>query len=235
MIHDDRRALAMSTTRLMATIDRMGDEAVRAPSRLPEWTVGHVLTHLARNADGNTRMVGGAARGEVLDQYPHGREGRAADIEAGAARPASVIVDDVRRSADGLMAALDALPDDAWDRPVRAFAGEYPVRNVLVARRREVEVHHVDLGVAYTSADWPSDFVARELRVAVDGLAARLDVGVRLELVVTGDGHGALVGSGDTMCTVRGDGASILLWLLGREVPAGGLDAPAGLPTLAPW
>ena len=34
-----------------------------APSRLPGWTVGHVLTHLARNADSMVRVLGAAEAG----------------------------------------------------------------------------------------------------------------------------------------------------------------------------
>jgi maleylpyruvate isomerase len=51
------------------------------PSRLPDWSIGHVLTHLARNADGQISMLDGQ------HQYPQGAEGRNADIDAGAERP----------------------------------------------------------------------------------------------------------------------------------------------------
>lgn len=37
--------------RLLLRVAGLDDGAMRAPSRLPGWTVGHVLTHLARNAD----------------------------------------------------------------------------------------------------------------------------------------------------------------------------------------
>ena len=33
-------------------LDVLTDEQVRSPFLLPGWSVGHVLTHLARNADG---------------------------------------------------------------------------------------------------------------------------------------------------------------------------------------
>ncbi len=45
---------------------------MRGPSLLPEWSDGHVLTHLARNADSVVRRMEGAARGELVDQYPGG-------------------------------------------------------------------------------------------------------------------------------------------------------------------
>ena len=54
--------------------------AVRAPSRLEGWTVGHVLTHLARNADSHTRMLDAAWHGEAVEQYAGGRQERAGAI-----------------------------------------------------------------------------------------------------------------------------------------------------------
>src|SRR4051794_11621167 len=49
-----RRVLAGVTEshrRLFADIDGLTDAQARAASNLPDWTVGHVLTHIARNAD----------------------------------------------------------------------------------------------------------------------------------------------------------------------------------------
>ena len=44
--------------RLLALLrDRAGALDGGAPSRLPDWTVGHVLTHLARNADSIVRVL----------------------------------------------------------------------------------------------------------------------------------------------------------------------------------
>src|SRR5208282_6678876 len=83
---------------LLRTIVDLTDPQARAPSLLPDWTVGHVLTHIARNADSVVRRLEGARRGEVVDQYPGGLKGRAADIEDGAARPATELVADVRSS-----------------------------------------------------------------------------------------------------------------------------------------
>ena len=74
--------------RLLTLIDGITDDDCRRPSLLPGWTVGHVLTHLARNADSHVRMFAAADRGEIADQYVGGQEGRGSDIEAGAGRPA---------------------------------------------------------------------------------------------------------------------------------------------------
>jgi len=41
-------------------------------------------------------------------------------------------------------------------------------------RLREVEMHHVDLGVGYTPRDWPEDYVAWDLEVLLATLPERL-------------------------------------------------------------
>ena len=41
-----------ATQRLLDTARTITDPDLRVPSMLPGWTRGHVLAHLARNADG---------------------------------------------------------------------------------------------------------------------------------------------------------------------------------------
>jgi maleylpyruvate isomerase len=161
---------------LLLTIDGLTDDVARRPSRLPDWTVGHVLTHIARNADSVVRRLEGAARGEVVDQYVGGFEGRAADIERGAARPAVELVDDVRATAAAVEAVCASLPDEAWDRVSRAVGGqEQTSRAVVFSRWREVEVHHADLGLGYGPDDWPDALVERWLPSLLAGAAQRAD------------------------------------------------------------
>jgi maleylpyruvate isomerase len=134
-----------------------------APSRLPEWTVGHVLTHLARNADSIVRALTAAECGEVVDRYEGGGPGRNAEIEAGRARPAAVQVDDVRRTIWRLEQVWAAQTN--WDGRSRETSGlEIPVRDLPFRRWREVEVHRVDLGLGYEAEDWPDEYVRLELR-----------------------------------------------------------------------
>src|SRR5580698_3421583 len=73
---------------LLADLDALTDDQARGPSALPGWSVGHLLTHIARNADSVVRRLEGAIRGEVLTQYAGGVAGRQADIDAGADRAA---------------------------------------------------------------------------------------------------------------------------------------------------
>ena len=166
----------ISHAALLSTIEGLTDAEARASSRLPDWTRGHLLTHLARNADSVVRHLDGAARGVVLDQYDGGMDGRAASIEAGAGRPAADLIADVRSSAARVEHAFATLPDDAWGNLVRSSRGvEYPASFVAFARWREVEVHHVDLGMGRTASHWPAPMVARWLQLELPALGDRAD------------------------------------------------------------
>jgi len=161
---------------LLDSLGGLTTAQARSPSLLPDWTVGHVLTHLARNADSFTRRLEGAARGEVVDQYPGGYAGRAADIAAGAGRAAAELVADVADSALRLEAAWVAMPEDAWDRPTRDVSGaEQPAGATVFRRWREVEVHHADLGLGFTPADWSDELVTIWLPRQLERLPNRTD------------------------------------------------------------
>jgi maleylpyruvate isomerase len=152
------------------------DQIVNRPSLLPEWTVGHVLTHLARNAEAMDRRIGAALRGEMIDQYDGGIEGRAAAIESGSQRAAHELVADVLDWSQRLDATFASLPADGWSRTVRSVAGgEHPVSELPFRRWREVEIHIVDLGVGSTVADWPERLVQLCLPRLLAGLSKRTD------------------------------------------------------------
>src|SRR4051812_32675009 len=84
-----------ATKRLLTRLERLDDAAIAGPSLLPGWTRGHVLTHLARNADSYVNLLTWARTGVPTPQYPS-PQARVADIEAGAGRPAVVQVADLR-------------------------------------------------------------------------------------------------------------------------------------------
>lgn len=160
-----------ATSRLVRTADALTDDEAAAPSLLPDWSRGHVLTHIARNADGMVRLVDWAVTGVETPMYAS-VEAREAEIEAGAGRSAAELAADVRDSAGRLREALERLADDetAYDRvvlfgaPRPGAVADSPARTLPYARIREVEIHHVDLGLAtYTEHDWPPPFVERTL------------------------------------------------------------------------
>ena len=145
---------------VLAAVGRMTVEDARGDSLLPGWTRGHVITHVARNADGNRNIVEGALVNQERSQYPGGAEQRVAEIEAGAGRAPNALIGDLRDSQGLLVAAWRKLPDEAWQRTgVWLTAGRRPVDAGLRARRRELLVHVVDLDLGVDPEDLPQDFL----------------------------------------------------------------------------
>lgn len=169
-------AVRASHERLHTTVGGLDDDAVRRPSLLPGWSVAHVLTHLARNADSMVRRLEGAIDDKIVSQYEGGPAGREAAIVAGSTRGAAELVADlvaVDAAVDELFASTD---QDVWLRPVVDGAGNQLEASALVwSRWREVETHHVDLGLGYVPADWPPALVDRWLPDLLTGLETRAD------------------------------------------------------------
>jgi maleylpyruvate isomerase len=224
--------VSAATERVLATLRGAADQ-LGAPSLLPGWTRAHVATHLARNADSFTWILDGACVGERREQYPGGPTTRAAAIEAGSTRPPEEVIADVERAAARFAAVCARVPERTWSSTVTPSRGDVPASYLVWARLREVEVHHADLGLRYSPADWSAAFVDAELPTHLEGLAARLPRGTAARLVRTPGGEAWEAGAGPASVTVSGPGALLLAWLLGRG-PAG-LEAPAGLPPLAQW
>jgi maleylpyruvate isomerase len=161
---------------LLADIDGLTDDEARGPCALPGWSVGHLLTHLARNADSVVRRLEGAARGEVLDQYQGGLTGRATDIETGAHRPAAELVTDVASSAAAVERVMAGLPPSAWDgRSLTALGVEEASRDAVFSRWREVAVHRGDLGLRPGPVPLPPHLVEAWLPQELARLSTRTD------------------------------------------------------------
>jgi maleylpyruvate isomerase len=163
-----------SHARLEAAVEQMSDEQSRRPSRLPDWTVGHVLTHLARNADGHVLRLEGALRGEDVPRYPGGQSQRNADIAAGAGRPLAEIAADLGRANRHLEQAWALSIEKGWPHPELRGDDTWPTSASPVRRLSEVEIHHVDLGAGYEMSDWPEEYVAWELPRLLVTLPARV-------------------------------------------------------------
>lgn len=159
----DLAGAARAHRAVIATLQDLTDEQAGKPSLLPGWTVGHVATHIARNADGYIRMLEAAGRGEIARMYPGGREQREHDIEAGSGRSAHDLVADVSATAAALEATWAVTSKDAWSGRGETIAGELTVSDLLFIRWREVAVHHADLGLGYTWADWDAEYVRLDL------------------------------------------------------------------------
>jgi maleylpyruvate isomerase len=184
-------ACQLSHRRLRHTLGRIDDGDEGQACRLPGWTIGHTLTHLARNAESHIRILDGALAGEHLEQYAGGVQQRAADIETGAGRTAMALVDDVVDTFARLEGTWDRMTPEAWAGHGLSRGHEWPCRHLPFFRWREVEIHHVDLGLGYQVTDWPAEYVAAELPMALARLTERM--------------------------TGPADRAHMLAWLIGRD------------------
>jgi maleylpyruvate isomerase len=177
---------------------------------LPNWTRAHVLTHLARNAEGLTRLLEHANRGEIADQYPGGVSVRNEAIEAGSQRSMRAILDDLRANTWALEAAWVAMTADGWQGHGRLSSGAViGVREVPFRRWREVEVHHADLGDSFTWSQWSPAYVRIDLEHQSMAWTSRRPMG----LATLPD------------AALRLEPAARLAWLLGR-LTVDGLPAP---------
>ncbi|MEU2133707.1 maleylpyruvate isomerase family mycothiol-dependent enzyme [Streptomyces sp. NPDC018352] len=211
-----------STERFIATVRTLSDAQIRQPSLVPPWTRGHTITHVARAGDSLCRLLAWARTGVETPQYSS-MEARAAEIDAGAARPTAELVADVAAGADRFAEAVRALPEDAWQAEVRMRTGELRTPHTLVpARLRELEVHHADLAAGYGFADippaaarWIIDDIAAEF-ARRDGVPA-----LRIEALDSDLAHD-LGGPADSRTTplIAGTQAALLAWLTGRSTGA---------------
>ncbi|HST49832.1 maleylpyruvate isomerase family mycothiol-dependent enzyme [Jatrophihabitans sp.] len=161
--------LGRSHARLAETLAGLTDSQARQPSRLPGWSRGHVATHLCRNADAIRRLALGVLSREPAEMYPGGPDARNAAIEEGAGRPASLLAADHDFAGSRALATLRLLPEDALDTPVR-WRKPVAARDLVTLRWREVEIHHLDLDLGHTPADWPAEFVAATLTTELPAL-----------------------------------------------------------------
>ncbi|MEJ7691171.1 MAG: maleylpyruvate isomerase N-terminal domain-containing protein [Nocardioidaceae bacterium] len=111
-------ALESSTASLLRSLEDLDNDEVRAASLLPGWSRGHVLTHLARNADAMVNLVSWAHSGTETPMYAS-RDKRDADITSGAVRSAAALRADVRESHEQLLRAMAELSDEQWATSIR--------------------------------------------------------------------------------------------------------------------
>lgn len=221
-----------ATQRLLDTAAALDDTALAQPSLLPGWTRGHVLAHLARNAESYVNLLTSARTGQVIPPYASD-EARAAGIEAGAHRPLAEQLDDLRTCAERFREAVAAMPPEAWSVTVPTYRGPRVAATAMWGRLREVEVHHVDLDAGYAPTDWSDAFSHRLLHEVANDLAKR-DEAPPLLLRPAGTGHPLTVGSGSP--EVAGSAQELAGWLTGRWRGGGLLVTPPGpLPALPPW
>jgi maleylpyruvate isomerase len=221
----DLACVREATEALLTAVAKVDNVSLAEPSRLPGWSRGHVLAHLARNADALVNVLQGRPMYESA-------EARDADIERDAPRPLDVQLADLRESAARFQSAGDAPAD--WTRTVELRNGVTDSASRVPFRRWvEVELHHVDLGVGYELEDLPEEFTRRETDFLARRFSGHPDVPAAL---VTDGTHAWRTGrtADEPEVTVSGPSAELVGWLSGRRDGAA-LEVRGGaLPKLPP-
>lgn len=230
-IPDRLPRIEAATERLLATVDALDDDALRAPSVLPDWSRAHVVAHLVLNAEGLAAALTG-----LTDRLPTpiyaSNTARDAAIDALVADGPRAVRGRLRPALAAFADAVRRVPAEAWSGTVDRLRGgpTLPATETLAMRHREVEIHHADLDAGYGCGDWPEAFVVDVLdAVTVDQAGAGPFTATATDL-----GRDWQVG-GDGGPEVTGSGGAIGWWLVGRG-GGNGLSCDAGaLPDLAPW
>ena len=225
-------ALAAATDRLLATARALPAADWAAPSLCAGWTRGHVLAHLALNAEGLAGVLRGIRDGAPATMYSSD-EARDGDIAVLAtATPQEILA----RLVAGSASLADVL-DVAAGLPAGSTFERTPGGRLMPAdavphlRLREVEIHHADLGAGYTWADWPLDTARAFLADDADRWRGE---GFRVEATDVDGGwtFGYAAASGPGTHTVTGPVRALAWWATGRD-PGAVLSSSEGtLPSL---
>ncbi len=163
--------------RLTASLVSLTDAHVRRPSLLPDWTVGHVLAHIALNAEAFVNVAQGLKVGRFGEMYPGGVARRNADIEkfsVNSAKEHCAHIDRASLSFDSIWPTLtrEMLLGEFG---IAAGAPSNAAIDVPLRRLREVEVHLADAGLpSFSYEDWSDSYVDADLPLQLAGLAERL-------------------------------------------------------------
>lgn len=225
-----------ATARLLTTAHRLDEAALAQPSGCPGWSRAHVLGHLARNADGLTRLCEWARTGVPTPMYDSAQS-RASDIETAARQPCASLLENLATSSERFASAFGGLSADVWQRRVRmgpaGGGAEIPASRIGWQRLKEVEIHHLDLSFGYSPSDWPEGFVDRALAQTLRMFRRREDV-PSVRVAVTGSEPHQLGPAGGP--TVSGPPAALLAWLTGRSRGEDlTVDRPEPPPPLPAW
>jgi maleylpyruvate isomerase len=244
-------ALAEAAARLLRSVDGLHGDDWATPSLLPEWTRADLVAHLALNAEALTRLLHGVV-GD--DDVPSGQpptmydsdEQRADDIAELRQARASELRERLMAGTTQLADAIEAVPDDRWETKVERTPGGRVMRagSVPGMRWRELEIHHADLGLSYSRADWSPAFASH----LIDSMAKRLAPDRPLEIRPLDSDHAWAVGDGSPVAgqvagqvaghpvaVVTGPAADIGWWLTGRPAPDTVSCSHGELPSIKGW
>ncbi|MEV7415059.1 maleylpyruvate isomerase family mycothiol-dependent enzyme [Streptomyces sp. NPDC089919] len=216
----DLRSVREATDRLLTAVAKLDNAALAEESHLPGWTRGHILAHLARNADALVNVF------EGRPMYASG-ETRDADIERDAGRTLEEHLTDLRDSGARFLATTE--PEQDWQRTVELRNGVTDTASRVPFRRLvEVELHHVDLNIGYELADLPDEFAEREIAFLADRWSGHPDVPPVTVRYYAGGPSWTTGGTEGTPVVLSGAQDDVLGWLSGRGLKGAHLAIEAG-------
>ncbi len=192
--YDDlRAAVVRQWTRLASAVDALPEEAFELPTRLGDWQVAQLVSHLAGNADYLIRALAAPSPpAATLDPYNY-YEGAAAEAPVIARRAYDATGG---AGPDELCARLraaapamgDALAGAAPDRLIRVNLGDVALADFLATRAVEGVVHGLDLAAATgTPPAAEPTAVSAAVRLLAGSLVRRAP-GRSVELRIAGPG-----------------------------------------------
>jgi maleylpyruvate isomerase len=225
--------LSAAHERLNMFVSSLTEADLRSPSRLPDWSVGHVVAHMAMNALAFEAVALAAMANEPAFMY-ESMAARNANIESNATHSAEqmkALVTQANLKFEAAWTDLVRRPDRAalFEQVAAATTGGSPafsLDTIPLRRLREVEVHSIDCGVRSRTIDgWSDTFVEADLVTQFATVSRRTQ-----EPVHVIDEHGAhfATSGAEQNDAVHLPRRHLLAWALDRATPD-------GLPTLAPW
>jgi maleylpyruvate isomerase len=233
MSHDDHllELIRRADHSLVRTVDGLPEASWAEPSLLPDWSRGHVVAHLALNAEGLSRVLVGAHTGQPATMYDS-PEARGSDIDELAAAPVGDVRSRLLAATTSFQRAMEAMHEKDWDARFERTPGgpSFAVANLPLMRVREVEVHHADLGAGYSPADWSPEFAV----LLLDSMTKR-PYPAPFITEATDLARTWSYGDGDGGPRVTGTSADLGWWLTGRGSGEGLACDTDALPRIDPW
>ena len=130
MSHDDHllELIRRADHSLVRTVDGLPEASYAEPSLLPDWSRGHVVAHLALNAEGLSRVLTGAHTGQPATMYDS-PEARDADIDELASAPAADVRNRLLAATTSFEQAIGAMREKDWEPASSARRGVSPSRS----------------------------------------------------------------------------------------------------------
>jgi uncharacterized protein (TIGR03083 family) len=170
-------AVTDRSRRIVDSLKELGEEDLRQPSELPEWSRLTIACHLRFGAEALCRLTRAGARGRPVAYYPEGRERqRPRTLVPLHGESPQAVVESLATLCEELDQEWSALGPASWHLNVVEPAGNrdlgpIALRRLPLLRLTEVEVHGTDLGLNLD--DWSDVFISAALPMRLEWLNVR--------------------------------------------------------------